>query len=291
MLKVALWCVHLITLKNTFINLKFNPIKKRIFITGASSGIGLAIALHLHKKGYEVIGTSRTPEKYQLPFPLLKLDLSDDDSIASCTQQFIDEYGQLDVLINNAGVGITGALEELPKAEMLKNFQVNFFGPIQVIQQLLPLMRAKNDGLIINITSIAGYVGLPYRSIYSASKAALEIITESIRMEVNSFNIKVVNLAPGDFATNIAQNRYHAPLSNNSAYYEDYKKCLDNINKHVDSGNQPHDVAIAVEKIIQKRNPKIHNKVGSFIQKFSIVLKRILPDLWFEQLILKNQKN
>lgn len=291
MLKVALWCVHLITLKNTFINLKFNPIKKRIFITGASSGIGLAIALHLHKKGYEVIGTSRTPEKYQLPFSLLKLDLSDDDSIATCTQQFIDEYGQLDVLINNAGVGITGALEELPKAEMLKNFQVNFFGPIQVIQQLLPLMRAKNDGLIINITSIAGYVGLPYRGIYSASKAALEIITESIRMEINTFNIKAVNLAPGDFATNIAQNRYHAPLSNNSAYYEDYKKCLDNINKHVDSGNQPHDVAIAVEKIIQKRNPKIHNKVGSFIQKFSIVLKRILPDLWFEQLILKNQKN
>lgn len=248
------------------------------------------MALFLHNKGHEVIGTSRTPENYQLPFDLIPLDLNNDESIINCAKIFKHKYNNVDVLINNAGVGITGPLEEIPKVEMQKNFQVNFFGPLQFIQQILPIMRKKNDGLIINITSIAGYIGLPYRSIYSASKAALEVVTEGLRMEVNAFNIKVVNVAPGDFATNIAQNRYHAPLITDSAYYESYKKCLETINTHVNSGSKPELINHVIEKILHQKNPKIHFKVGSILQKFSIVLKRILPDLWFEKLLIKNQK-
>lgn len=248
------------------------------------------MALYFHEKGYDVIGTSRTPDKYQLPYPLLALDLNDDNSISCCANQFINTYKNIDILINNAGVGITGPLEELPKSEMLKNFQINFFGPIQFTQAILPLMRQKNKGLIINITSIAGYIGLPYRSIYSASKAALEIVTEGLRMEINAFNIKVVNVAPGDFATNIAQNRFHAPLKPNSAYFNNYKKCLETIDAHVDSGSKPEDILKIIDHILNQDNPKIHYKVGSSLQKFSIILKRILPDLWFEKLLLKNQK-
>jgi short-subunit dehydrogenase len=263
---------------------------KKILITGASSGIGQAIATHLHQKGFHVIGTSRTPEKYNLPYPLLPLDLNSDDSIRSCVDRYFENYETIDVLINNAGVGITGPLEELSKSEVLKNFQINFFGPMQLMQFFLPKMRANQSGLIINITSIAGYVGLPFRSIYSSSKAALEILTEGLRMELKPYKIDVVNLAPGDFATNIADNRYHEPLHEDSAYYSAYKNCLETMNTHVADGNNPQDIGLAVEKILRTKKPKIHYKVGSFMQTFAIVLKRVLPDLWFEKLLINNQK-
>ena len=96
--------------------------------------------------------------------------------------------------------------------EIKNNFETNFFGPIEVMKAVLPQMRSQKSGLIINITSIAGYMGLPYRSVYSASKGALELITEALRMEVKSFGIHITNVAPGDFATNIASGRFHAPL-------------------------------------------------------------------------------
>ncbi len=99
--------------------------------------------------------------------------------------------------------GITGPLEEIPTEEIKNNFETNFFGPIEVMKAVLPQMRAQKSGLIINVTSIAGYMGLPYRSVYSASKGALELIAEALRMEVKSFGIQITNVAPGDFATNI----------------------------------------------------------------------------------------
>ena len=108
-------------------------------------------------------------------------------------------------MINNAGAGITGPLEETPITEMKHNFDTNFFGPIQMINVVLPYMRNQNTGLVINITSIAGYMGLPFRGIYSATKGALELITEAYRIELKEFNINMSNIAPGDFNTNIAR--------------------------------------------------------------------------------------
>ena len=134
--------------------------------------------------------------------------------------------GRLDIVINNAGVGITGPLEEIPMEEMKNNFDTNFFGPIEVMKAVLPQMREQKSGLIINVTSIAGYMGLPYRSIYSASKGALELITEALRMEVKSFGIHITNVAPGDFATNIASGRYHAPVIKGSDYEVSYVESL-----------------------------------------------------------------
>jgi len=267
-----------------------NKYSKKILVTGASTGLGKAIAMHLHQSGFHVVGTSRFPEKYNLPYPLLSLDLNNDESIINCVENYLETYQTIDVLINNAGVGITGPLEELPKNEILKNFQINFFGPMQIIQAFLPTMRKNKNGLIINITSIAAYIGLPYRSIYSSSKAALEILTEGLRIELKPFNIEVANLAPGDFATNIANNRYHVPSNLNSPYYNQYNKCLETINSHVSQGNDPNEIAYKIEKIIYSKRRKIHYKVGGFLQKFSIILKFFLPDLWFENLLLKNQK-
>lgn len=264
---------------------------KVILITGGSSGIGKSIGEFLHHKGYKVYGTSRNPKNYlDSAFPLIALDVKDINTINSAVSQVITKEGGIDILINNAGAGITGPIEEIPEKEIKANFDTNFFGPINVIKAVLPQMRQQKSGLIINVTSIAGYMGLPYRGIYSASKGALELLTEAFRMELKPFNIKMTNVAPGDFATNIAAGRYHAPLLDDSPYRTFYGKSLELMDAHVDSGSDPKEMAKAIYKIINTKNPKIHYKVGEFMQKFSIVLKRILPDSVYEKLLMNHYK-
>ena len=262
---------------------------KVVLITGGSSGIGKSVGEFLSEKGFIVYGTSRSPEKYkQSKFPILALDVKDEATISETVNTIIDKEGQLDVVINNAGAGITGPIEETPNAEIKNNFDTNFFGPINVIKAVLPQMRKQQQGLIINVTSIAGYMGLPYRGIYSTTKGALEIVTESLSMEVKQFNVKVTNIAPGDFATNIAAGRYHAPILENSPYKKSYGNTLATMDAHVDQGNDPKQMADAILKIIQTKKPRTHYKVGAFMQKFSIVLKRILPDAVYEKLLMNH---
>lgn len=261
---------------------------KVVLITGGSSGIGRAIGEFLHQKEFKVYGTSRNPEKVKSVFPLLQLDVRNQNSIASCVDELISKESRIDVLINNAGVGITGPLEEIPMDEIRSNFETNLFGPIGMMQAVLPHMRSQKSGLIINITSIAGYMGLPYRSVYSASKGALELITEAVRMETKSFGIHIANVAPGDFATNIASGRYHAPVVENSAYEKVYGDTLKAMNQHVDSGSDPQQMAHAIHKIILEKHPDVHYKVGEFMQRFSIVLKRVLPDKVYEKMLMKH---
>ena len=265
--------------------------QKVILITGASSGIGKSIGEFLTDKGFKVYGTSRNPEKYpNSKFELLSLDVRNPESIQTAVSAIIEKSNQLDVVINNAGVGITGPLEEIPMTAIKNNFETNFFGPIEVMKAILPQMRTQKSGLIINITSIAGYMGLPFRSIYSASKGALELISESLNMEVKPFGINICNVAPGDFATNIASGRFHSPIISGSDYEQKYAQNLATMDNHVDSGGNPLDMAKAIYKIIQNPNPKIHYKVGPFMQKFSVVLKRILPDKVYEKILLNHYK-
>ena len=263
-----------------------------LFITGASSGIGKAIATFLHQQGYTVFGTSRTPDKRQasLPFTLLPLDVTQPESINAAVSVVLKKAGRIDVLINNAGVGITGPIEETPSEEIKKAFETNYYGPLHLIKKVLPVMRAQQGGHIINITSIAGYMGLPYRGIYSATKAALEITTEAYRMETEQFGVKMVNVAPGDFATNIAAGRYHAPVLEDSPYRDAYGRTLATMNEHVDSGEDPLRMARVIQQIIETKDPKIHYKVGAFLQKFSIALKRILPDKVYQRMLMRHYK-
>lgn len=264
---------------------------KIILITGGSSGIGKAVGEFLLEKGFTVYGTSRNPNRITNSlFPLLALDVRNADSIQKAVTEIIEKSGRVDVVINNAGVGITGPIEETPITEIKNNFETNLFGPIEVMKAVLPAMRNQKSGLIINITSIAGYMGLPYRGVYSSSKAALEIISESISMEVKSFGINVVNVAPGDFATNIASGRYHAPVIKGSAYEKPYGNTLKQMDEHVNSGSNPNQMAFAIYQIINEKNPKGHYKIGDFMQRFSIVLKRILPDRMYEKMLMNHYK-
>ncbi|WP_281540339.1 SDR family oxidoreductase [Maribacter aestuarii] len=261
-----------------------------ILITGGSSGIGKAIGVFLTSKGFTVYGTTRNLAKYHdfSHFQLLSMDVRNPESIQAAVDILIEKEGRLDVVVNNAGIGITGPLEETPQTEILKAFDTNFNGPLNVVKAVLPQMRLQNHGLIINITSIAGYMGLPFRGIYCATKGALEIITESFRLETKAFGIHFTCLAPGDFSTNIASGRYHSPVQANSPYREVYKRTLSAIDEDVDNGGNPLEVAKKILQIIHTKNPKVHYKVGSFLQRFSIVLKRILPDKVYEKLLLKH---
>ncbi|WP_417195990.1 SDR family oxidoreductase [Bizionia sp.] len=264
---------------------------KVVLITGGSSGIGKSVGDYLALKGFTVFGTSRSPEKYTTSnFPILGLDVNKSYTISDTVNRVIEKAGRLDVVINNAGVGITGPIEEIPEEEIRNNFETNFFGPIYVIKAVLPQMRKQQSGLIINVTSIAGYMGLPYRGVYSASKGALELITEAFRMEIKAFNIQMTNVAPGDFATNIASGRYHAPVLEDSPYKGPYGNTLRLMDTHVDTGKDPLEMAKAIHKIINTPKPKVHYKVGEFMQKFSIVLKRILPDKVYEKLLMNHYK-
>ncbi len=264
---------------------------KIVLVTGASSGIGKAVATFLSEKGYKVYGTSRTPKKEKdFSFEIIALDVLKIDSIKAAVAFIIEKEGKLDVLVNNAGMGITGPIEETPTDEMRNVFNTNFFGAIDVIKTVLPFMRAQKYGFIVNTTSIAGYMGLPFRGVYSSSKGALELVTEATRMEVKKFGIHIVNVAPGDFATDIASRRYHTPLFDGSAYKENYKANLDLMDAHVETGRNPIEMAKKVHKIINTKNPKIHYKVGGALEKFSVVLKIILPDTWFEALLMHHYK-
>lgn len=264
---------------------------KVVLVTGASSGIGKAIATFLQEKGCIVYGTSRNPKNVNnFSFKLIALDVLKLETIKTAVNLIIEKEGRLDVLVNNAGMGITGAVEDTPTDQMRAVFNTNFFGAIDVIKAVLPQMRTQKSGTIINITSIAGYMGLPFRGLYSASKAALEIVTEATSIEVQNFGINVVNVAPGDFATNIAAGRYHTPVFKDSAYKEKYKANLDMMDAHVNLGMHPIKMAKVVHKIIETKNPKIHYKVGGFLEKFSIVLKRVLPDKMYQKLLMKHYK-
>ncbi|QXP64820.1 SDR family oxidoreductase [Polaribacter sp. HaHaR_3_91] len=264
---------------------------KVVLITGASSGIGKSIATFLSEKGYKVYGTSRNPKNTaNFSFELIALDVLKVDTINAAVDLIIQKEGRLDVLVNNAGMGITGPIEDTPTDEMRAVFNTNLFGAVDVMKAALPQMRKQKSGTIINVTSIAGYMGLPFRGLYSATKGALETITEATSMEVKPFGIKVACVAPGDFATNIAAGRYHTPVFEDSAYIENYQMNLNLMDAHVSGGMDPIEMAKAVHRIIETKNPKIHYKVGGFMEKFSIVLKRILPDRTYEKILMNHYK-
>ena len=262
---------------------------KVVLISGASSGLGKATANLLADQGYVVYGTCRDPKQYDTPknYSLLPLDLNHNSSIEKTVNTVIEQEQRLDILINNAGAGIIGPMEELEATAIRDHFETNCFGPLYLIQRVLPQMRLQNNGFIINITSIGASMGLPFRGAYSASKGALSLLTEALRMETKPFGVKMCTLAPGDFVSDIASRRYYAPQKKKSPYEAIYKQNLDTIDEHVSSGIQPENIAYKISYILTQKNPKVHYRVGAPLQKFSVVLKGLIPSRWFEKLIQK----
>ena len=257
-----------------------------VIITGASSGIGLSIGQHLSSLHYQVIGTSRNPNKYpNHPFRLIYMDVLDNMSVKDGIDAVISQYSRIDVLINNAGMGMAGPLEEMDLEAVDGLMNTNLNGPIRVMQHTLTIMHKQQSGTIINVASLAGDNGLPFRSIYAASKAALMRVSESLRLELRYTPIQCTVLSPGSIKTAIAENRYYAPLAENSVYYKQYKASLADMDNHVSKGLPPICVAKKVEKLINNKKLKPHYSVGPFLEVLSPIIKFLLPQRAYENLI------
>jgi NADP-dependent 3-hydroxy acid dehydrogenase YdfG len=175
----------------------------RVLITGCSTGFGRATAVELNKRGYEVVATARRPETLaDLDVDArLALDVTDDDSVATA----LSEAGTVDVLVNNAGIGMGGPIELVPLAEVRRLFETNVFGPLRMMQAVLPRMRARGSGTIVNLSSVSGKVAAPLSGFYAATKFALEAMSEALHVEAGHFGIRTIVIEPGFFKTNISE--------------------------------------------------------------------------------------
>lgn len=259
-----------------------------ILVTGASSGIGLATAKHLAASGHRVFGTSRrSPEQVAerlgaLPFDVVTMDVCDPESVAACVRGVL-ERGPIDVVVNNAGMGIAGAIEDTSDEEALAQLDTNLLGVHRVCRAVLPAMRARGQGRIVNVGSLAGRITLPFQGFYSASKYALEAYTESLRMELRPFGITATIIEPGDFQTEFTASRqYVLGTGEDSAYESNLRACMAIAEADEQSGRGPEQVARTIARAIRARRPRIRYAVGAPFQVFGVALKRFLPDRWFE---------
>ena len=263
---------------------------KVILITGASTGIGRATAEYLTQAGYRVYGTSRRPFKEVVVFQTLVMDVNDEPSIQSAVALVLQRESRIDILINNAGLGVIGALEEIPEDMIQRVFDTNVWGLLRVCRAVLPAMRRQGEGLIINVGSIAGRMGLPFRGIYSASKAAVEMLTETLNIELKPFGVRTCSVLPGDVRTNINATRLVAVNPNGSPYRRSVEDMNEKVNAEVNNAEDPIYIAKIIEKIITTSSPKIHYVAGPFLQRASLWLKRFLPARLFEYLLRENYR-
>jgi NAD(P)-dependent dehydrogenase (short-subunit alcohol dehydrogenase family) len=258
------------------------PANRRVvLVTGASSGIGKCCSEFLARKGCRVYGGSRnpvSPEGSVPPFEPLRMDVTSDNAVRSACEQVINREGRLDVVVNNAGAGVAGAVEDTSLREAMEQFDVNFFGVVRVCRTVLPIMREQGAGYVINIGSIGGLIAIPYQGMYSASKFALEGLTEALRLEVRAFGIRVVLIEPGDHRTSFTQKRRLAKASlQNTAYRASFDRAVGRMAADEQAGPEPDQIARLVYKLIHTRNPRLRYTVGPTPQRAAVWLKRIVP--------------
>lgn len=262
---------------------------KVILVTGGSSGIGQSIATLLADKGNIVYAASRNVvNQFDGNLRMLRMDVTDESSIISAIAFIQANHGLLDALINNAGLGMAGPLENTTETEAKEIFDTNVFGVLNVCRACIPLLRI-SKGRILNVTSIGGIFALPFRGIYCSSKFAVEGISESLSMELAPMGIKVSIVEPGDFKTNINTNRKKV-ASVDHTHYPTFDATLVQINQEVSGAMETDIIAHAVERILRKRNPHLRYRVATATQHFSVWLYRLLPGRWFEKLIMNHYK-
>lgn len=260
---------------------------KVILITGATSGLGKTLADFLSTKGHKVYGTSRKFEGDQNGVEIIKMDVTDSLAVQEGVNKILEKEESIDVLINNAGLGIAAPTEEIDPKELEKVFQTNIYGVLNTVRAVLPQMRKQGTGHIINISSIGSEIGLPFRGLYCASKAAVDKITEGLRLEMRKFGVKVCSIQAGDIKTNINENRLK-PDQVSETYKKDFERTYQVIDSEVLKGVDPIVFGPVVEKIIKSRNPKRYYRVGKTLQRWAPALKNILPTSFFENMLMKD---
>lgn len=269
-----------------------------VLVTGASSGIGKSIAQYLAQRGYRVYGTSRKPqavadidnaysEKYDRNnsgsgtsagfVQMLQMDVCSEESVKAAIEKVVELEGEIGIVVNNAGMGIAGSVEDTSSDEAFLQMDTNFFGVHRVIRQVLPYMRKAGRGLIVNMSSVGALFPIPYQSMYVAAKAAVEGMSGSLRNELKPFGIKVAIVEPGDTKTGFTGSRIFVEAGGDESAYSEYSRRSIAVMEH-DEANGPDPVVVAkvVEKIITQKNPPVCVTVG--IQyKLLVFLKRLIP--------------
>jgi NAD(P)-dependent dehydrogenase (short-subunit alcohol dehydrogenase family) len=262
-----------------------------VLITGCSSGIGKATALAAAARGHRVYATARDPESLRElagggRIRTLALDVTDTGSIGRAVASVLGEAGRLDVLVNNAGYGQYGAVEEVTAEEWRREFDVNLFGAVEVTRAVLPAMRQRRSGTIVNVSSVAGKIAIPFAGPYCASKHALEAVSDSLRVEVAPFGIRVVVIEAGPIATRFGE-RARASVARMlgspgpySAFYKNAERAMDT---DFQAGKLPPEaVARVIVNAIESEKPKTRYRITR-IASVLIFLRRFLPDRSFDR--------
>jgi len=262
-----------------------------VLVTGASSGFGEACVDHLARLGYSVYGTSRRatfPEGGADQNPrMIPMDVRDDGSVRAAIDFVLAAQGRLDVVVNNAGFGMAGAVEDTSLDEAKALFETNLFGMHRVCRAVLPTLRAQRSGLIVNISSIGGLIAIPFQGFYSASKFATEALTEALRMEVMPFGVRVTLLEPGDFKTAFTENRvFTSESSTNPAYQALCQEAIAVMERDEQRGGAPMELARTLATVIEKRSPRPRYAIGMLAQRIAVWLHRLLPNRFFEKGIM-----
>lgn len=256
-----------------------------VFITGISSGFGLETAKLLSQEGHTVYGTVRRSVEPLPKVNYIQLDVRDRDAVKKAVDKIVEKEGRIDVLVNNAGMGIGGPLEFATEEEIRLQMDTNFMGLVHCVDAVLPHMRKQGSGKIIALSSIGGLMGLPFQGFYSASKFAIEGYCEALRLETQTFGIKVVVLRPGDFSTGFTGSRKKVVYEKALLSYPIYKAAIEKVEHDENGGLKPEVLAQKISQIIRKKNPRNGYVVASFEQKLSVLLKRILPEKWFARIL------
>jgi NAD(P)-dependent dehydrogenase (short-subunit alcohol dehydrogenase family) len=245
-----------------------------VLVTGASSGIGQAVASAFAAKGFEVFGTSRNPQRTEpiAGVELVQLDVADAASVAAAVSTVLQRAGRIDILVNNAGVGVFGAAEETSIAQAQELFDTNFFGLVRLTREVLPHLRAQGSGRIINVGSVLGFLPSPYGSFYAASKHAVEGYSESLDHETREFGVRVSVVEPGYTSTSFESNATDAdsPIESYAPIREHVKQV---IGKAVRAGDAPAVVAQVVLKAATSRSPKLRYPAGPLARRLALVKK------------------
>ncbi len=268
---------------------------RTVLITGASSGIGKASAIFLAQNGYSVYATARRMERMEelrnFGITPLFLDLAKEDSLAACVEQILTEAGRIDILINNAGSGYYGALEDMPMSDAKYQFEVNVFAAARLIQLVLPTMRANQYGKIVNISSIGGKVTLPMGVWYHASKFAIEGLSDALRKEVKQFGIDVIVIEPGGTKSEMTGlgTEYLNNISGETAYGHLAKGVSKLYAATAKSASDPIVIARLIKKGIEAKSPRTRY-AGASGAKVMLFLKKILSDSMFDKLVMSQMK-
>jgi NAD(P)-dependent dehydrogenase (short-subunit alcohol dehydrogenase family) len=235
-----------------------------VLITGATSGIGRATAQLLASEGYRVFGTGRSPPAAHLDgFEVLTLEVTSNESVAACVAEVQRQTdARLDVLVNNVGTGILSAAEESSAEQVRQLFEINFFGAIRMTNAVLPMMRARQHGCVILLSSAGGVASVPFSGYYCATKHALEAYGEALRLELEPFSIRVAIVAPGTVST-LAGDKAMQPDRPIAEYEPLRKKTTDKYVRAIHQGMPPERVAATIARIIRSSKPKPRYTVGA----------------------------